>query len=296
MRSQPSNLADNSVELEKSNKGALQLDSSSETVGGLKLNANLADIKVIRRNGSVVTFEDSKIAVAMTKAFLAVNGGHGAASARVREQTELFTSQIVDTFLRRLPAGGAVHIEEIQDQVELSLMRAGEHEVARAYVLYREKRSKERQQKDLDNNVLVSNQLTITVDGKLQNFDKELFIQIVDSACTGYEEFVNSKDILDEAFKNIYDGIPFEEVFKSIILSARTLIEKDPAYAKVSAQLLLYSIRKEVLGFDVEPSQMQKVQEEYFSRFIKKGSNTKDISLYIAYVGLGTAIILSKIT
>ena len=71
--------------------------------------------------------------------------------------------------------------------------------------------------------------------------------QIVNSACRGYEEFVNSNDILDEAFKNIYDGIPFEEVFKSIILSARTLIEKDPAYAKVSAQLLLYSIRKEVL-------------------------------------------------
>jgi len=279
MRSQPSNLADSSVELEKSklDQGTSLLDSSSEKIGGLKLDADLADIKVIRRNGSVVTFEDSKIAVAMTKAFLAVNGGHGAASARVREQTELFTSQIVDTFLRRLPAGGAVHIEEIQDQVELSLMRAGEHEVARAYVLYREKRSKERQRKDIDNSVSVTNQLTITVDGKSQNFDKELFTQIVNSACKGYEHFVNSKDILDEPFKNIYDGIPFEEVFKSIILSARTLIEKDPAYAKVSAQLLLYSIRKEVLGFDVQPSKMQEVHEEYFSRFIKTGVEKKII-------------------
>ena len=277
MRSQPSNLADSSVELEKSklDQGASLLDSSSEKIGGLRLDANLADIKVIRRNGSVVTFEDSKIAVAMTKAFLAVNGGHGAASARVREQTELFTSQIVDTFLRRLPAGGAVHIEEIQDQVELSLMRAGEHEVARAYVLYREKRSSERQRKDIDNSVSVTSQLTVTVDGKSQNFDKELFAQIVNSACKGYEHFVNSKDILDEAFKNIYDGIPFEEVFKSIILSARTLIEKDPAYAKVSAQLLLYSIRKEVFGYDVQPNQMQKVHEEYFTRFIKKGVEKK---------------------
>ena len=212
MRPQPANLADSSIELKKSKleQEASLLDSSSEPIGGLKVNADLADIKVIRRNGSVVIFEDSKIAVAMTKAFLAVTGGQGAASARVREQTELFTSQIANTFLRRLPAGGAIHIEEIQDQVELALMRAGEHEVARAYVLYREKRSKERQQKDLDKNIQVSNQLKIIVDGKLQNFDKELFTQIVNSACSGYEEFVNSKDILDEAFKNIYDGLGFE--------------------------------------------------------------------------------------
>jgi ribonucleoside-diphosphate reductase alpha chain len=273
MRSQPTDLANSSIGVEKSKleQGTLLSDSSSDSTGGLKLHVNLSDIKVIRRNGSVVSFEGSKIAVAMTKAFLAVNGGQGAASARVREQTELFTSQIVDIFLRRLPAGGAVHIEEIQDQVELALMRAGEHEVARAYVLYREKRSKERQQKDFDDSVHNSENLNITVDGKLQIFDKEFFFEIVDSACKGYEEFVNTKDILDEAFKNIYDGIPFEEVFKSIILSARTLIEKDPAYAKVSAQLLLYTIRKEVLGFNVQPSKMQEAYEEYFSNFIKKG-------------------------
>jgi ribonucleoside-diphosphate reductase alpha chain len=97
----------------------------------------------------------------------------------------------------------------------------------------------------------------------------------VNASCQGYEEFVNPNDILNEAFKNIYDGIPFEEVFKSIILSARTLIEKDPAYAKVSAQLLLYSIRKEVLGFDVQPSKLQEAHEEYFPRFIETGVEKK---------------------
>jgi len=273
MRSQPTDLATSNIGMEKSksDQSSSLSSSSSDSTGGLKLNSSVEDIKVIRRNGSVVTFEASKIAVAMTKAFLAVNGGQGAASARVREQTELFTSQIAEVLLRRLPAGGSVHIEEIQDQVELALMRAGEHEVARAYVLYREKRSKERQQKDPDSNAQETDQLKITIDNKLHIFDKNFFLQIVNEACKNYEEFVDPNDILKEAFKNIYDGISFEEVFKSIILSARTLIEKDPAYAKVSAQLLLYSIRKEVLGFNVEPSKIQTVYEEYFSRFIKEG-------------------------
>ena len=103
-----------------------------------------AQYKVIRRNGSVVAFEPSKITIAMTKAFLAINGGQGAASARVREEVTKLTDGVVAALVKRKPEGGAIHIEEIQDQVELQLMRGGEHEVARAYVLYRERRSQER--------------------------------------------------------------------------------------------------------------------------------------------------------
>src|SRR5690349_22474668 len=103
-----------------------------------------ADYKVIRRNGSVVGSEPAKISIAMTKAFLAVNGGTGAASARVREQVALLTGSVVHALMRRQPSGGTFHIEDIQDQVELALMRSGEHEVARSYVLYREQRTKER--------------------------------------------------------------------------------------------------------------------------------------------------------
>ncbi len=94
-----------------------------------------ADYKIIRRNGAVVAFEPAKISIAMTKAFLAVNGGQGAASARVREQVAALTSAVVGALVRRLPHGGTFHIEDIQDQVELALMRSAEHDVARAYVL-----------------------------------------------------------------------------------------------------------------------------------------------------------------
>src|SRR5438874_6325106 len=125
-----------------------QNPTAGETSSPLAVNTDprLAQYKVIRRNGAVVGFEPSKIAIALTKAFLAVNGGPSAASARVRELTARLTDAVVGALVRRKPEGGAIHIEEIQDQVELALMRHGEHEVARAYVLYREKRTQERAQ------------------------------------------------------------------------------------------------------------------------------------------------------
>jgi ribonucleoside-diphosphate reductase alpha chain len=106
--------------------------------------AELSQYRVNRRNGAVVGFEPGKISVAMTKAFIAVNGGQGAASARVRELVASLTNGVVAALARRQPGSGTFHIEEVQDQVELALMRSGEHEVARVYVLYREKRAVER--------------------------------------------------------------------------------------------------------------------------------------------------------
>ena len=112
------------------------------SVPGTSADPRFAQYKVISRNGAVVGFEPAKISIAMTKAFLAINGGQGAASARVREEVAKLTEAVVAALMKRKPEGGAIHIEEIQDQVEIALMRGGEHEVARAYVLYRERRSR----------------------------------------------------------------------------------------------------------------------------------------------------------
>ena len=117
---------------------------SSQIVTQQTPQAAYTGYQIIRRNGAVVPFEPSKIAVAMMKAFLAVHGTQGAASASVREAVEVLTQQVVRALMRSRPGGGTFHIEDVQDQVELGLMR-GEHlEVARAYVLYRERRAQER--------------------------------------------------------------------------------------------------------------------------------------------------------
>ena len=240
---------------------------------GLSAQAGVTDIKVIRRNGAVVGFEPSKIQVAMTKAFLAVQGNQGAASARVRELTESLTNQVTVALLRRLPAGGTLHIEDIQDQVELALMRSGEHEIARAYVLYRERRAQERAQERASKGAEVPAALQIhfLVDGKSQPLNPVWLKDIISAACVGLGEAVSADAVMDDTLKNIYDGVPLEEVFKSAILSARALIEKDPAYAKVSARLLLHTIRQEIMRTEVSQAEMEARYRDYFPRFIKKG-------------------------
>ena len=231
-----------------------------------------ADYKVIRRNGSVVGFEPAKISIAMTKAYLAVNGGQGAASARVREIVENLTAAVVGALMRRMPMGGTVHIEDIQDQVELAMMRAGEHEVARSYVLYRERRAMERaaarQEKEEST---LDHTLHVVENGATVVLDPRRIEALVNAACQGLGDYVNGAEIVEQTIRNLYDGVPIEEVWKSAILAARALIEQDPAYSQVTARLLLHTIRTEVFDAEVAQAESGRYYAEYFPRFIKKG-------------------------
>ena len=248
--------------------------------GGGSMATTLADYKLIRRNGAVVAFEPGKIAVAMTKAFLAVRGGQGAASAAVREQVEKLTAMVVQALMRRQPAGGTFHIEEVQDQVELVMMRDGAHDVARAYVLYRERRAQERAAKAREQGAAAASaapQLSMIENGSRVPLDLPRIFALIESACAGLGEQVSAEAILDETVKNLYDGVPLDEVYKSAILAARALIEKEPAYTYVTARLLLHTLRREVLGEEVMQAQMEGEggqagrYAEYFPRFIKYG-------------------------
>jgi ribonucleoside-diphosphate reductase alpha chain len=229
-----------------------------------------AQYRVIRRNGAVVGFEPGKISVAMTKAFLAVNGSQGAASARIREQVSALTDGVVNALMRRQPQGGTFHIEDIQDQVELALMRSGEHDVARAYVLYREERARLRaQQKTVQ--VAKPHVLSVTEGGVTRPLDLDGLQGLVRDCCEGLGRAVDPDLILQNILKDLYDGVPMDEVRKCAILSARALIEKDPGYSYVTARLLLNSIQHEVLGEEVTHARMRTRYAEYFPGFVEKG-------------------------
>jgi len=235
---------------------------------------NYQDYKLIRRNGAVVSFEPNKITVAMTKAFLAVNGGQGAASARVREVVDQLTQSVVRALVRSRPSGGTFHIEDVQDHVELALMRSGEHEVARAYVLYREKRTQERAQANAQAVARVQEagvSFNVTDGGTTHPLDLVALHALIDNACGGLGNAVSAEPILKETLKNLYDGVPMTQVYDSAILAARTLIEKDPAYSQVTARILLHTIRKEILGAEVTQAEMSTKYAEYFPKFIARG-------------------------
>jgi len=226
--------------------------------------------QIIRRNGAVVSFEPSKIAVALMKAFLAVHGTQGAASASVRETVDQLTEAVVRALLRSRPGGGTFHIEDVQDQVELGLMRGGHHEVARAYVLYRERRAQERA-KQGEVQQVTEPQFFVTDGGQRVPLDMARLQSLIVSACEGLGSDVKPEPILNETRRNLYDNVPIDEVYKAAILAARTLIEKDPGYTRATARLLLHTIRKEILGEEVTQAEMQQRYADYFPTFIKKG-------------------------
>ncbi|MBA4342574.1 MAG: ribonucleoside-diphosphate reductase subunit alpha [Methylibium sp.] len=228
--------------------------------------------QIIRRNGAVVSFEPSKIAVALMKAFLAVHGTTGAASASVREAVDGLTEAVVRALLRSRPSGGTFHIEDVQDHVELGLMRGGHHEVARAYVLYRERRAQERLAKGEAAQAAVQQPgLTVIDKGQRVPLDLAQLSALIASSCEGLGADVKADPILAETKRNLYDGVPIDEVYKAAILAARTLIEKDPGYSQATARLLLHTIRREILGEEVTQAQMAERYAEYFPTFIKKG-------------------------
>ena len=231
---------------------------------------SLVHYKIIRRNGAVVSFEPDKVTIAMMKAFLAVHGTQGAASASVRETVEVLTQQIIRALVRSRPGGGTFHIEDVQDQVELGLMRGGHHEVARAYVLYRERRAEERARQVAQIKPQV-NTIHVMEQGQRLALDLDVLRSRIEAACSGLGEDVNAAPILSETMRNLYDGVPMDEVYKASILAARTLIEKDPGYTYATARLLFHTISREVLGRDVAPQDMTEAYADYFPGFIKQG-------------------------
>ena len=207
-------------------------------------------LRVIKRNGTVAPYTDDKIEVAMAKAFLAVEGGTAAASSRIRERVSALTGQVSEVFRRRFPSGGTIHIEDIQDQVELALMRAGEHKVARDYVLYREERARIRaQEQGAQAAAEAPPALTVIgADGETRPLDTARIQTLVSEACQGLHD-VDAERIIAEARGNMYDGIKEEDVSAALVMAARTLVEEDPNYTYVTARLLLDDLRAEALAF-----------------------------------------------
>ena len=252
------------------------------------------EYKVIRRNNKVTSFDASKISVALTKAFLDVEGGTAAASTRVHETVEQLTEQINYALTRRMPGGGTVHIEDIQDQVELALMRAGEQKVARAYVIYREERARQRaekaqQDKQLRGEITSDNQVikVTTASGETKTLDMNRLIAVVNEACQDLEH-IEGHLIIDDALRNLFDGVSESDVNPALVMSARTLIEKEPNYSYAAARLLLDSLRREALSF-VEGKTVEATQQEmnglypaYFKKYIARGTELELLDHEIA--------------
>ena len=249
-----------------------------ESTAGVQATAP-GGIKIIRRNGKVTNFEPNKISIAMTKAFLAVEGGNAAASSRIRELVAKLTEQVIEGVTRNLSGGGTVHIEDIQDYVELALMRAGEHKVARAYVIYRAERARAREAelaaKKAKGEIPQSSINVKLDDGSMAPLDTERLHRVVTEACEGLTG-VNAKEVVEATLRDLYDGMAEKELATAQTMAARARIEKEPNYTYVSARLLMDALRHEATRFlempETHPTQQDMVglYPDYFRAYIAR--------------------------
>jgi ribonucleoside-diphosphate reductase alpha chain len=262
-------------ELEKTQDGVGQEAVGAIPTDDLNITAP-GKLRVIKRNGKVVPFEEDKIKVAVTKAFLANESGNAAASERIHRKVEEITAEVQEIFKRRMPSGGTLHIEEIQDQVELQLMRNEEYIVARKYILYREERAAERTKDTPQQTNIDAPKISVTKkDGSKVPLDIDRLASVVNHACEGLED-VSADAILEESIKNLYDGVSISDMKSALVMSARTKVEQEPNYSYVTARILLDELRSEALTFlDIaEESSHPEMQDYYpkaFTAYIDKG-------------------------
>jgi len=235
-----------------------------------------ADFQVIRRNGKVAHFDAGKIAIALTKAFLAVEGTTAADSSRIHEMVATLTNKVVIVLKRRESEGKQIHIEDVQDQVELALMRAGEQKVARTYILYREQQTQKRiSEQQAQDNIKESQRINILMpNGVKEPLDINRIKNLILEACEGLE-YVNAEKIMDDTCHNLYEGVKQQDVAQVLVMSARTLIEKEPNYSEVAARLLLDVLRHDALTFlniklVSQQKEMAKIYPDYFKSYIKR--------------------------
>lgn len=210
----------------------------------ISVNIQPGTLRVIRRNGNVTEYDANRIMIAMKKAFLATEGNDAIHADRIQKTVEQLTQQINERFMRRATAEGVIHIESIQDQVELALMRAGEQKVARAYVLYREARHQERLAQTIKVPGLADSIKVTLADGSQAPLDRQWLQRLIERACMGISE-VFAQPIFDDVQKNLFNGVAIKDVYKALVMSARTLVETEPNYSLVTARLLLQDIYDE---------------------------------------------------
>ena len=231
------------------------------------------ELRVIRRNGELMRYDDSRIAVAIKKAFLAVEGENANNSERIQQIAQQLTQAITDRCKKRFPLGGTIHIESIQDLVEIELMRADQHQIARSYVLYREKR---REAREILSQQTQEKPLYVTRDdGSRVKLDMHIISSLAIDACQNLEE-VSPTKVIEDARKNLFDGVAMKDVYKALVLSARTLVEAEPNYSYVTARLLLQDIYREALDtlgvlHDLTQQTIGLLYPKAFKAFIQAG-------------------------
>jgi ribonucleoside-diphosphate reductase alpha chain len=260
--------------------------SSDLPSGQLSLNGvdplQSAEFHITKRDGRSDLFNEERIHLAIESAFRAELGLEISGQdlqPKFKELCRTIGEGAVNLVLGRLVKGEAVHVEQVQDIVEAQLMAAGQHSVARRYILYREERKKARLTGDnsaprAESAEAAPEVITPTYvthrDGTKERFDPERIFSAIRKACEGLDERVSPDLIARESIKNLYDGVATQEIDKSNIMAARAFVEREYMYSYVAARLLLQVNYREALPEGDPTVQHHAAFQDYLAWGIRK--------------------------
>lgn len=237
------------------------------------------ELRVIKRDGRVVPFDQTKVHNAISKAFIGVEGVASTGSTEIRNQIDSLAQSVTERFERGSINGVAINIEDIQDQVELALMREGLQKIARAYVIWRENRAQVRKEKQAEEFSLSDAILTyIRSDGTEIPLERHAWNEVLEEICFDLDS-VDPEKLFEQATRDAFKGITENEVFQALTLAAKTLIESEPNYGFVAARLLMIRLRQEAIPFlytdlneqhQFSTSTASSIYQESFPVFIQK--------------------------
>ena len=227
---------------------------------------------ITKRDGKVVSFKPEKITSAIAHAFRAHN--HGILTETLLERVQEASQGVVDEIRNLWPDGRCINIEEIQDLVETRLMKAGNHEIAKRFILHREKQAKTRREKQLHATEDISIDLVKDIHYKTKDGQekpvplREIRFQF-ETCCQGLEN-VSADAILKEAVKNYFNGMSEDQIVSANIMAAKSFLEKEPDYTFVSARLLLIKQYEEAIGHPVSFEGIKTEYSTYFSKYVHR--------------------------
>ncbi len=270
-----------------SSEKIIQENINEQRASIIQLGANIPGVlKVIKRNKEIVLFDENKIRIAMSKAFLAIES-NAVSSERIHDTVEKLTKEVANYFQQNIDREQTIDIEKIQDRVELELMRNEFHGVARSYVLYREKRKTIRENSDIKTikkiNVKMPN-------GAIQPLNINLLYAVVKAACHDLDN-VDPKYITESSVTNLFDGVSLDDVNRAVIMTSRTLIEQEPNYSYATARLLLNCLKQEAKSFLKINSDDINIYPQYFPKYIRKGI---ELNILAPYMGNFDLDVLAK--
>lgn len=233
-------------------------------------------MNLIKRDGSVVPFQPEKIRTAVLSAFLFDGDGKPYHASGVKqsqadhEKAATVTQNVVAALSRNRGESTAhVHIESVQDQVELELMRSGEHKIARGYVIYRERQTQKRAA-EVASAVAAEPSATVNDGGTNRVITLSEVTALVSSFSTDLPG-VKAEMVAVRAIKDAFEGIAVKDFDRGLLMAARERIEVDPDYSQLAARLQLRMLMTEVLGYTPSINQLKQAYVDNFPIFIDAG-------------------------